>query len=83
MKDEITFLGQKLSKDGVRACDEKVRAIQEMPAPNDVSGVRCLCGMVQYLTRLTPNLADHLQPIHQLTHKDVDFDWSPSMPGSF
>ena len=82
-QDEIEFLGHKLSKEGVRASEEKVRAIQEMPAPEDVSGVRRLCGMVQYLARFTPHLADYLHPIHHLTCKEVSFEWSAQCQESF
>ena len=57
---------------------KKVKAILQMPKPEDVTGVRRLCGMVQYLGRYTPNLADDLEPIHKLTRKDEKFKWNKS-----
>ena len=74
-RNEIEFMGHSLSCDGIKASKEKVRAIQEMPAPEDVSGVRRLCGMIQYLAWYTPNLASDLEPIHALTRKDIAFKW--------
>ena len=54
-----------------------------MNVPEDVTEVRRLCGMVQYLARYMPNLADDLEPIHQLTRKDVEFNWSKECDDAF
>ena len=82
-KNEIEFMGHTISSEGIKASKEKVRAIQEMPAPEDISGVRRLCGMIQYLARYTPNLASDLEPIHALTRKDVPFEWSDKCQQAF
>ena len=47
-----------------------------MPAPTDISGVRQLCGMVQYLSRFLPNLSGDLELIRELTRKDHEWNWS-------
>ena len=62
---EVEFLGHKITRDGIEASQKKVQAIVEMPASTDVTGVCRLCGMVQYLVRYTPNLADDLEYITQ------------------
>ena len=54
-----------------------------MPVPEDVTGVHRLCGMIQYLARYMPNLADDLEPIHQLTRKDAEFNWSKECDDAF
>jgi transposase InsO family protein len=82
-KSEIEFLGHKLSKEGISASVQKIKAIRDMPAPEDVSGVRRFCGMIQYLARYTPNLADDLEPIHRLTHKNMQFSWSEECQKAF
>lgn len=46
---EITFQGHKITRDGVKVDERKVKAINEMPTPTNVSGVKRLCGMVQYM----------------------------------
>ena len=48
---EIRFMGHLISNKGIEADPSKVKAIQDMPPPTDVSGVKRLCGMVQYLAR--------------------------------
>ena len=80
---EVEFLGHKITRDGIEASQKKVQAIVEMSAPTDVTGVRRLCGMVQYLARYTPNLADDLEPIHALTRSNTEFVWSQVCQDAF
>ena len=46
-----------LSANGIVADPNKVKAITEMPIPNDSSAVRRFCGMINYLSRYLPNLS--------------------------
>ena len=82
-KTEVEFLGHKITRDGIEASQKKVQAIVQMPAPTDVTGVRRLCGMVQYLARYTPNLADDLEPIHALTRSNTESVWSQVCQDAF
>ena len=75
-KDKIKFMGHLISAAGIEPDPAKVQAINDMPAPTDVQGVRRLCGMVQYLARFLPNLADELEPIRALTRKGQEWNWS-------
>ena len=45
---EVTYIGHKLTKDGIKPDDNKVRAINEMPAPSDKKEVERLLGTVNY-----------------------------------
>ena len=54
---EVTYIGHKLTRDGIKPDDNKVRAINEMPAPSDKKGVERLLGTVNYLGKFIPNLA--------------------------
>ena len=76
-------MGHKITRDGVEASQKKVQAIVEVPAPTYVTGVRRLCGIVQYLARYTPNLADDLEPIHALTRSNTEFVWSQVCQDAF
>ena len=64
---EIIFHGHRITKDGVKADEAKVQAIRDMPVPTDVAGVKRLCGMVQYMSRFLPDLAETIEPIRALT----------------
>lgn len=58
-KDSITFLGHRVSVDGVIPDPEKIKAIQKVPAPTDVKGVKRLTGMANYLSKFLPHLASY------------------------
>ena len=74
---QIPFLGHVLTEHGIQPDPEKVRAIVDMPLPSDVSGVRHLCGCMNYLARYVPHLADLSRPLHELTSKGAVFAWEP------
>jgi len=46
----------------IKPDDNKVRAINEMPAPSDKKGVERLLGTVNYLGKFIPNLATVTKP---------------------
>ena len=72
---EITFHGHRITSEGVKVDEAKVEAIHGMPAPEDVEGVKRLCGMAQYMSRFIPDLAGTLEPIRALTRKEVVYVW--------
>ncbi|KAL8567594.1 hypothetical protein ACOMHN_054407 [Nucella lapillus] len=76
-QEEVTFMGHRISKTGVRPDEAKIAAILNMPPPTDVHGICRLCGMIQYLAKFVPNLASDLKPIRALTKKDAEWVWSP------
>ena len=53
----------------------KVKAIRDMPAPTDKTGVQRLLGLVQYLSKFLPNLSDMTKPLRDLTQQDVEWCW--------
>ena len=82
-KSEITFLGHKITKDGLMIDPEKLEAVKEMPKPQDVEGVRRLCGFVNYLAKFLPKLSEVLEPIRVLTRDDVVWNWTPACDRAF
>lgn len=81
--DEINFHGHRITRDGVKVDDGKVKAIREMPSPTDVSGVKRICGMAQYMSRFVPDLAETLDPIRALTRKGTPWNWSTECEEAF
>ena len=73
---EIKFMGHLISSKGVEADPSKIEAIVKIPSPTDVSSVKRFYGMVQYLARFLPNLANDLKPIRKLTRKGEERNWS-------
>ena len=80
---QVKFIGHLITNEGVQADKYRVEAILSMPAPTDIHGLKRFCGMIQYLSKFLPNLASDLQPIRELTKKDVDWNWSVECEQAF
>ena len=65
----VKFLGQMVDKSGVRPDPAKVKAIQGMPIPKNVSDVRRFLGMVNQLGKFSPNLAEKTNPLRETAQK--------------
>ena len=76
--DELTYLGHTISKDGINADDNKIRAITEMPMPEDKKAVQDLLGMINYVRKFIPNLAEITKPLRELLKKEIDWHWNKS-----
>ena len=82
-KTEVTFLGHKFSKEGVRPDPDKVKAIVEMSAPTSVHELQQIRGMINYIGMFIPNLATIMKPMNDLLKKDVQWLWGPAQEDSF
>ena len=56
--DELTYLGHTISKDGINTDANKIRAITETPMPENKNVVQGLLGMIYYVGKFIPNLAE-------------------------
>ena len=54
-----------------------------MPVPTDVSGVKRLLGMVQFLARFVPHLSETVHPIQTLVNKEHSWHWGPEQDSAF
>ena len=61
---QVTFLGHKFSKDGVRPDPAKVKAVVDMPAPTSVHELQLIRGMINYIEMSIPNVATTMKPIN-------------------
>ena len=80
---EVRYMGHLLTSTGVRVDPMKVKAIVEMPRPNNKKAVERLLGTVQYLSQSLPKLSDVAKPLRQLTEKEVVFTWQQQQEHAF
>ena len=71
--DELTYLGHIISKDGINADANKI--IAEMPMPEVKKAVQCLLGIISYVGKFIPNLAETTKPLRELLKKEIDWHW--------
>jgi len=73
----VRYLGHVLSSDGIRPDPNKVRAIVGMPTPTDRKALLRFLGMVTFLSRWLPRLAEVRKPLSELLKDDVEWTWTP------
>ena len=65
------------SEDGLKSDEEKVRAINEMPDPENKQELLRILGMINYLAQFIPNLSATTAPLRELLKKEADWSWQP------
>ncbi|PAA83486.1 hypothetical protein BOX15_Mlig014458g9 [Macrostomum lignano] len=75
-RTQVTFMGMRLSKDGVRPTESKLEAVNAFAEPTNVTEVRSFLGLVNYLAAFTPRLADLAKPLRNLTRKGQPWAWA-------
>jgi len=73
---EITCLGDKLSFQGVKPDQEKIKAILGMPRPTDRKGVLRIMGMINFIGKFIPNLSVKTSALRELLHDSKEFKWT-------
>ena len=61
----------------------KLKAVQEWPAPCNVTDVRQFLGLASYYRRYIPHFAHIAGPLHALTQKNTTFDWTDDCQQAF
>ncbi|MCG8430742.1 MAG: RNA-directed DNA polymerase, partial [Candidatus Omnitrophica bacterium] len=75
-QSQVKFYGHIFSAEGIKPDPKKIQSIVDAPAPLDVSGVKSLLGMAQYLARFIPDYAHITAPLRELTRNDVKWEWN-------
>ena len=73
---EITYLGHRITEDGIFPGQEKVDKIKQIKAPKTKRQVRALLGLVGYFRNFVPAFATHAKPLNDLLRDNVTFAWS-------
>ena len=62
-KQSIVFLVHLISPEGIKIDPSKTEAITKMLLPRSVNELQRFLGMVNYLGKFIPNLAEHTTPL--------------------
>ena len=66
----VRFLGHVIDGSGIKPDPDKVKAIVQFATPTNVSDIRRFLGMVNQLSKFSPNLANMTQPLRELLVKE-------------
>src|SRR4051812_40834194 len=73
MVNEGIVLGHKISERGIEVDKAKIEAIERMPYPRDIKGIRSFLGHVGFYRRFIKDFSKTSRPLTNLLHKDVPF----------
>ena len=76
LKPSITYLGYCIDKDGIHPTEDKVKAINGAPCPQDATELIAWLGLLNYYGRFIKDLSSILHPLNNLLQKDVPFQWT-------
>lgn len=83
LKSKVEYLGYIIEKSGLRPSPNKIKAIQEMPAPTNIKELEAFIGMINYYGKFIKDFSDICVPLNQLRKKDTPFDWNLSCQEAF
>ena len=69
---EFPYLRHLVTKEGLKPDPDKIKAVQEMPRPDNIKAVRRFCGFVNYLANFMPKLSEVMESIRNLNCKEND-----------
>ena len=79
----VEYLGHRISAQGLQPTDEKIRAINNAPAPNNISQLKSFLGLINYYCKFLPNLSNTLAPLYRLLQKHTKWQWGPEQQRAF
>ena len=82
-RTEVEYLGRVVSQGGVAADPKKVEAVQAYPVPTNRKSLRSFLGLASYYRRFIPNFSSVARPLHILTQKNVQFNWTMECQKAF
>ena len=75
---QIKYLGHIISAGGILPDPDKLKAIERMPVPTNVSTLQSFLGLIGYYRKFIKDFSILCQPLYHLTKNNVPFDWSES-----
>ena len=76
MRKEVEYLGHLVTPQGLKTNPRLISAVKEFPAPQNPRETRQFLGLCSYYRRFIPSFSKIAQPLHTLTKKNTQFEWS-------
>ena len=81
---QVSFFGHQWSARGLSPDPKKiVAAVKWMELPQDMEMMRSFLGLVNYLNRFSPHLAELSEPLRQICRQNVEFELTESVHVAF
>lgn len=76
-KENVTYLGYVIDRNGLRTSRDKVKAILNAPEPTNITEVKRFLGVVNYYRNFIPNASSIMSPLHELLRAGARWEWGP------
>lgn len=75
LRDEILFLGHKITKEGLLPDPRKVHAVLDFPPPTTVKKLQSFLGLANYYRKFIREFANVAEPLNKLLRSNEKFNW--------
>ena len=82
-QSELRYFGHIITENGVKPDPGWVKALLELSPPNNISELRTVLGMFQYLAKFAYNMSAVMKPMTDLLRADVCWSWDHAQQSSF
>ena len=76
---QVSFFGHQWSARGLSPDPKKIAAVKQMELPQDMEMMRSFLGLVNYLNRFSPCLAELSEPLRQICRQNMEFELTESV----
>ena len=83
MLPKVQYLGHIISAEGLHPAEDKIRAITQAPAPQNLAQLRSFLGMVNYYGKFLHQLSSRLAPLYSLLQKGTKWHWKEEQEKAF
>ena len=70
---KVSFFGYTWSNKGLSVNPKMIEAVKRMEIPQDVETMRSFLGMINYLNRFSPHLAELSGPLREICRQKMEF----------
>ena len=82
-RTQADFLGYSISAKGIQPTDKHLKVIKNLKAPTSRAEVKRMLGTVNYNIKFVRDGSSILQPLYELTSKNVEFSWEEKHDKAF
>ena len=82
-KKSVTYLAHRIDAEGLHPTESNLKAIQDAPAPKDVTQLKSFLGLIMFYSRFLPFHSTVLAPLNILLRKGVPWKWTTIEENAF
>ena len=79
----MEYLGDLITPRGLQPNPTRTKAVTDFPTPTNVTQVHQFIGLTSYYRRFVEGFAKIAAPLHNLTKKDAEFQWTIACQAAF